>query len=107
MTDYAFASAKELVAAIKNKEISSLELTDLYIERIEKFDSEINAVVVHDFERGREAAIDMSAQLAHYSVQEQSPLRAYQAPSFQPDLRAMDCQSVSRRLVQNTRTTRR
>jgi amidase len=57
MTDYAFASAKELVAAIKNKEISSLELTDLYIERIEKFDGEINAVVVHDFERGREAAI--------------------------------------------------
>jgi amidase len=64
MTDYAFASAKELVAAIKNKEISSLELTDLYIERIEKFDGEINAVVVHDFERGREAAIAADQALA-------------------------------------------
>ena len=64
MTDYAFASATELVAAIKSKEISSLELTDLYIERIEKLDGEINAVVVHDFERGREAAIAADTSLA-------------------------------------------
>ncbi|MCH7742535.1 MAG: amidase [Proteobacteria bacterium] len=67
MTDYAFASATELVAAIKSKEISSLELTDLYIERIEKLDGEINAVVVHDFERGREAAIAADTSLAKKS----------------------------------------
>lgn len=67
MTDYAFSSATELVAAIKNKDISSLELTDLYIQRIEQFDGEINAVVVHDFERGREAAIAADSALAKKS----------------------------------------
>ncbi len=64
MTDYAFASATELVAAIKGKEISSLELTDLYIDRIEKYDGDINAVVVRDFERAREAASAADAALA-------------------------------------------
>ena len=33
-----------------------MELTELYIGRVEKYDSKINAVVVHDFDRGREAA---------------------------------------------------
>lgn len=56
MTDLAFQSAIELAAAIKGKEVSSLELTDLYIERVEKYDGDINAVVVRDFERAREAA---------------------------------------------------
>ena len=44
MTDMAFSSAYELIAALKSKQISSLELTDLYINRIEKFDGDINAV---------------------------------------------------------------
>ena len=52
----AYSSASELARAIKAKEVSSLELTELYIARVEKYDSQINAVVVHDFERGREAA---------------------------------------------------
>jgi Asp-tRNA(Asn)/Glu-tRNA(Gln) amidotransferase A subunit family amidase len=56
MTDMAFSSAYELIAALKSKQISSLELTDLYINRIEKFDGDINAVVVRDFEKARDAA---------------------------------------------------
>ena len=51
-----FASAIELAAAIKSREVSAMELTDLYIDRVERYDGRINAVVVHDFERGREAA---------------------------------------------------
>ena len=51
-----YSSAVELAAAIKSKEVSSLELTDMYIGRVEKYDEKINAVVVHDFERGRAAA---------------------------------------------------
>ena len=46
------ASAVELAAAIKSKEVSSVELTQMYIDRVEKYDDKINAVVVHDFERG-------------------------------------------------------
>ena len=60
----AFSSATDLLAALKNKELSSLELTDHYIERIEKFDGEINAVVVRDFEKAREAAKAADEKLA-------------------------------------------
>ena len=42
----AYSSATELAAAIKAKEVSSRELTDLYIDRVERYDSEINAIVV-------------------------------------------------------------
>lgn len=59
----AFSSAEQLAAAIKIKEVSSLELTNMYIDRVEKYDSKINAVVVHDFERGREAAQAADAAL--------------------------------------------
>ena len=51
-----FSTAIELAAAIRNREVSSLELTDLYIDRVGRYDGRTNAVVVHDFERGREAA---------------------------------------------------
>ena len=64
VTDLAFRSATELAAAISAGEISSLELTDLFIDRIERYDADINAVVVHDFERAREAAREADAQQA-------------------------------------------
>ena len=51
-----FSSAGELAKAIREGVISSRELTDLFIERIERFDTELNAVVVRDFERARAAA---------------------------------------------------
>jgi amidase len=49
-------SATELANKIKSKEISSKELTQLYIDRIEKYDDDINAVVVRMFDRGIEDA---------------------------------------------------
>ena len=51
-----FSTAIELAAAIRNKDVSSLELTDMYIDRVERYDGQTNAVCVRDFERGREAA---------------------------------------------------
>ena len=62
MTD-PFATAIEVAAAIRNKQASSLELTDMYIERVRRYDSQTNAVVVHDFERGRKAAEAADAAL--------------------------------------------
>lgn len=56
MSEWAFKSALELVAAIKAGQISSRELTEHYIERIERYDGDINAVVVRDFERALAAA---------------------------------------------------
>ncbi|MBS0334444.1 MAG: amidase [Proteobacteria bacterium] len=58
------ATATELVAALAARKVSSLELTDAAIARIEARDGPINAVVVRDFDRAREAARAADAALA-------------------------------------------
>ncbi len=57
MTDeIAYSSAHALAERLRNKELGVVELCDLSIERIERLDKHLNAVVVRDFERAREAA---------------------------------------------------
>lgn len=51
-----FASAQDLLGALGRREVSALELADEAIARIEALDPSINAVVVRDFERARDAA---------------------------------------------------
>jgi amidase len=51
-----FASATELLAQLRAGKVTSSELTDLYIRRIEEFDGRLNAVVVRDFDRARQHA---------------------------------------------------
>ena len=62
--DLPYQSAKELITALANKKISSVELLEASISRIEKFDKNINAVVVRDFERARTAAKAADAAIA-------------------------------------------
>ncbi|HEY4470517.1 MAG TPA: amidase [Stellaceae bacterium] len=52
----AYRSARELVKALADRKVSSRELVDAAIGRIEALDGKINAVVVRDFERARTAA---------------------------------------------------
>ena len=59
-----YRSAKALVAALARREISSAELTQHTIKRIEALDASINAVVVRDFDRARAAAREADAGLA-------------------------------------------
>jgi amidase len=66
-----YLSARELAEALRKKRFSSLELTDYLIARIERRDAAINAVIVLDFERAREAARTADAALARG---EQRPL---------------------------------
>ena len=56
MTDLAFQPAHALAKSLARGEVSSLELTDHFIQRIEAHDDKINAVVVRDFDRAREQA---------------------------------------------------
>ena len=51
-----FASATELLAALRAGRVTASELTELYIRRIERHDGRLNAVVVRDFERARQRA---------------------------------------------------
>lgn len=53
-----FTRAKDMLAALETKQISSRELTELHIERIEAFDGELNAIPIRTFERARAMAAD-------------------------------------------------
>ena len=59
-----FRTATELASMIRAKKISSVELTQYFIDRIEKFDQGLNAVVVRDFDHALEAARKADALLA-------------------------------------------
>jgi amidase len=62
--DLAFLPAHELARRVRRREVSSVELLDHYIGRIERLDPQINAVPVRDFERGRDAARAADERLA-------------------------------------------
>ena len=62
--DYmAYRPASELARALANREVSARELVDAAIARIEALDPKINAVVVRDFDRARQAADDADTAL--------------------------------------------
>src|SRR3954463_4052231 len=52
----AFSSASSLLARLRSGKVSALELLNHYIDRVEKHDGQLNAVVVRDFERARTRA---------------------------------------------------
>src|SRR5947208_14437347 len=56
MLDIPFRSARQLAAEIRKQKIGCLELLDLYVGRVEKYDGALNAVVVRDVERARARA---------------------------------------------------
>ncbi|RAG81015.1 amidase [Streptacidiphilus pinicola] len=62
--DSNFPTAEELMAALRAGEVTSVELTDEAIARIERDDKAINAICVPDFDRARAAARDADAARA-------------------------------------------
>jgi len=60
----AYRTAGDLVKALADRQVSSRELVDGAISRIEALDPKINAVVVRDFDRARTAADAADAALA-------------------------------------------
>src|SRR5271169_2342290 len=60
----AYRTAGDLVKALADRQVSSRELVDGAISRIEALDPKINAVVVRDFDRARAAADAADAALA-------------------------------------------
>ncbi|WP_244203264.1 amidase family protein, partial [Streptomyces rhizosphaericus] len=56
--EWNFLTAEELAAALRAGEVTSAELTDEAIARIERDDKAINAICVPDFDRARAAARD-------------------------------------------------
>lgn len=56
MTDLAFRSAGELARAVAEQEVSSVELLDHFLERVDRLNPRINAVVARDEPGARAAA---------------------------------------------------
>ncbi|MCU1645779.1 MAG: Amidase [Nocardia sp.] len=56
MTDLAFCSAGELAAAVATKEVSSVELLDYYLTRVDQFGPQVNAIIARDEETAKAAA---------------------------------------------------
>ena len=54
--DVAFRSAGELAAGIAKKEISSRELLDLFLTRVDRLDEAVHAVITLDADRARDEA---------------------------------------------------
>ena len=63
MSELAFASATELAEKIRNKEISALELLNHYLSRVDRFNPEINAIIVDIRERARSEAAKTLARV--------------------------------------------
>ena len=63
--DIAFQSAVQLAARTKSKEISSVELTQHYIDRIERYDGAINAVIVRTFEQALQRSLEWRCPQSH------------------------------------------
>ncbi len=64
MDDLAFYTVVELASLIKDRKITSVELTEFFLDRIEKFDDQLEAVVTVTRERALEQAEKMDVELA-------------------------------------------
>lgn len=59
-----YPTAKDLVAMLRARQVSAVELLERALRRIEAHDGRLNAVVARDFERARAAAADADRALA-------------------------------------------
>lgn len=59
-----FTSATGMLRALRDKQVSAVELLDLHLERIERFNGPLNAIVIKDYDRAREAAVAADAARA-------------------------------------------
>lgn len=64
MNDLTYATASELMAVMDSREASSVELTQAAIARIERYDDQINALCVRDFQGAIAAAKDADSARA-------------------------------------------
>jgi hypothetical protein len=54
----AYRSAKQWAEDIRSKKVSSVEALRLHLDRVEKFNQEVNAIVVFDLDRSHTATDD-------------------------------------------------
>ena len=60
----AFAPATEMLRALHAREVSAVELLNLHVKRIERYNGPLNAVITRDFERAHDDAVAADAARA-------------------------------------------
>lgn len=83
--NFPYQTATELTSALANKEISSLELVEATIARIEKIDKNINAIVIRDFDRALQTA----------KAQDQAIARGQKLPLLGLPITVKECFNVT------------
>jgi amidase len=68
MNEWAKYSALTLAKAIQDKKISSSELLEYFIERYERLNPKINAIVATNFDQARKRAVDADEALARGEI---------------------------------------
>jgi len=68
MLDYPFRSARQLAGDIRRKKISALELLELYVARIARYNPQLNAIVVTDLDAARRRARAADRALARGQI---------------------------------------
>jgi amidase len=68
MSDLSSLSASKLVRALMNKRMNSLTLLEFYIERYERLNPRVNAIIATDFDNARKRAKDADIALAKGEV---------------------------------------
>ena len=63
MDDLAYASASQIAAAIREKSLSPREAVEFFIDRIERRNPSLNAVVFKGYDDARRAAKQQKMQL--------------------------------------------
>lgn len=61
MSEIAFKSATDLATMVANKEISARELLELYLDRVDRYNESLNAIIVDIRDEARSAADAMDA----------------------------------------------
>lgn len=62
--DIALKSASKLAEALRSREIGARELLEHYLKRVDRFNGDLNAIVVRDFERARIRADEADSALS-------------------------------------------
>ncbi len=70
----AFASATDMLVALAERRISAVELLELHLQRIRRYNPTLNAIVVLDEEAARQSAINADEQRARQGQSEHGAL---------------------------------
>jgi amidase len=53
----AFTSATTMLEALNKRQVSAVELLDMHLRRIERYNTALNAIVTFDFEHAKKTAV--------------------------------------------------